>query len=95
MQDREDYIAEVKEKLDVLNARIAELEARANEKAGEARREFKARLSTLREANREAERKLEEARLASKEAWYEVRLGAEHAWKSLASAVERARHRLH
>ena len=95
MQTREEYIAQGKEKLDVLSAKIAELEARANEKTGDARREFKSRLVTLREANREAERRLEEAKLASLEAWEDVKLGADRAWKSLANAVDRAGRRLH
>jgi BMFP domain-containing protein YqiC len=88
--ERQEYIAQAKEKLDVLSARIAELEAKANEKSGDARRELKAKLSTLRESAREAERRLEEVRLASKEAAKDVKLGAEHAWKSLADAVEKA-----
>jgi BMFP domain-containing protein YqiC len=88
--ERQEYLAQLQEKLDVLSARIAELEAKANERSGDARRELKAKISTLRESGREAERRLEEVRLASKEALKDVKLGAEHAWKSLADAVESA-----
>ena len=91
--ERSEYIAQAKEKLDLLNARIVELEAKANEKKGDLRREFKAKLAGIRESRDQAERRLEELRLASKPAWADVKHGVEQAWKSVASAVERANER--
>ncbi len=90
---RSEYISKAKENLDLLNARIVELEAKANKKTGEVRREFKAKLSGLRESKDQAERRLEELRLASEPAWEDVKQGVEKAWHSLSDAVDDARER--
>jgi BMFP domain-containing protein YqiC len=87
---RSEFISKTKENLDLLNARIVELEAKANEKTGEVRREFKAKISGLRESKAQADRRLEELRLASKPAWEDVKKGVEQAWHSLSDAVDSA-----
>jgi len=88
-----EYIAKAKENLDLLNAKLVELEARANEKTGDARRELKAKLSGIRESKDHAERRLEELRLASKPAWNDVKQGLEQARKSLSESIDRASER--
>lgn len=90
---RSEYIAKAKENLDLINAKLVELEARAEKKSGEVRREFKANLSGIRESRDQAVRRLEELRLASKPAWEDVRLGVEQAWNSLSNAVDNASER--
>lgn len=87
---RSEYIAKAKEKLDLLDSRIVDLEARANDKTGELRRELKAKISGLRESKEQAERRLEDLRLASKPAWEDIKQGVEESWKSLADSVARA-----
>lgn len=90
---RSEYISKAKENLDLLNARIVELEAKADRKTGEARRELKAKLSGLRESKDRADRRLDELRRASKPAWEDVKQGVEQAWHSLSDAVDRASER--
>lgn len=90
---RNEYLSKAKEDLDLLNARIVELEAKANEKTGEVRREFKAKLSGIRESRDQASRRLEELRLASKPAWEDVKQGVEKAWHSLSDAIDSASER--
>ena len=90
---RSEYIAKAKEELDLINARIVKLEATVNEKTGEARREMKAKLGGIREAKEQAERRLEDLRLASKPAWEDVKQGVEHAWTSLSDSVDQASER--
>ena len=87
---RNEYIAKAKENLDLLNARILELEAKAKEKKGEARREMKAKLSWIRESKEQAQRQLQELKMASEPAWEDVKQGADQAYKSLSEAIERA-----
>lgn len=87
---RSEYISKAKENLDLLDARIVELEAKANKKTGEVGREFKAKLSGLRKSKDQAEQRLEELRLASKPAWEDVKQGVEKAWHSLSDAVDNA-----
>ena len=88
-----EYIAKAKENLDLLDAKIVELEAKANEKTGDVRREFKAKISGIRQSKDQAERRLEELRLASKPAWEDVKQGVEQAWSSLSKSIERASER--
>lgn len=88
-----EYIKKAKENLDLLDAKIVELEAKANEKSGDVRREAKAKLSGIRESKDQAERRLEELRLASKPAWDDLKQGVEQAWHSLSESVDRASER--
>ena len=90
---RSEYLSKARENLDLLNARIVELEAKANKKSGEVRRELKAKLSGLRESTDPAERRLDELRLASEPAWDDVKQGVEKAWHSLSDAVDNATER--
>ena len=87
---RNEYVAQAQEKLELINARIVELEAKASEKQGDARREFKDKLSGIRESKDKAERRLNELRAASKPAWEDLKLGVEQAWVSLSNAVDNA-----
>lgn len=91
--ERGEYIAQAREKLEILNARIVELEAKANEKAGDVRRELKARLSGIRELKGQADGRLERLRLTSQPAWEDAKRSVEQARKSVADAVEKARER--
>jgi hypothetical protein len=67
-----------------------ELDAKAQKKSGDARRELKARLSGIKETRDQAARRLEDLRLASDPAWEDVKQGVEQAWTSLSDAVENA-----
>ena len=87
---RSEYIDKAKENLDLINAKIVELEAKANETGGEMKREMKSKLEGIREYKQKADRRLDELRVASKPAWEDVKQGAEEAWSSLSDAVERA-----
>ena len=91
---RSEYIAKTKENLELINAKLVELEAKAEKKSGDVRREIKANLSGLRESRDQAVRRLEELRLASKPAWEDVKHGVEQAWQSLSNAVDDASERL-
>ena len=90
---RNEYMEKTQENLDVLNAKIAELEALAKKKTGEARRDLSERLDDIRESRKQAEQRLEELRKAAKPAWDDVKHGFEDAWHSLSKAVDRATNR--
>ena len=87
---RKEYMEKTKENLDVLNAKIAELEATASKKTGEARRDLRERLDEIRQSREKAEERLAELRQAAKPAWDDVKHGFEDAWQSLSKAVDRA-----
>lgn len=91
---RNEYISKAKEKLDLIDARIVDFEAKANGKKGEVRRELEEKLKGIRKSKDEMERRIEELRLASEPAWQDLKHGAEQAWNSLSDAVKRAGERL-
>lgn len=87
---RNEYMEKTQENLDVLNAKIAELEAIAKKKTGETRRDLSDRLDEIRKARQQAEQRLDELRQAAKPAWDDVKHGFEDAWHSVSKAVDRA-----
>jgi hypothetical protein len=90
---RNDYIETVEKKLEQVDVKIARLHAIADQKTGDANREIRAKLGTIRDARQRTNRQLEELRLASNPAWDDARLGVEHAWKSLSDSVNRTSER--
>ena len=91
---KNEYISKAKEKLDSIDARIVDFEAKANEKKGEVRQEFKAKLKDIKKSKEQMEHRIEELRLASDPAWQDLKHGAELAWNSLSDAVKKAGERL-
>ena len=87
---RNEYIEKTQENLAVLNAKIADLEAVAKKKSGEARRDLNERLDNIRQSREQAEQRLEKMRQAAGPAWEDVKHGFEDAWHSLSKAVDRA-----
>lgn len=87
---RTEYMEKTKENLDVMNAKIAELEAIAGKKTGEARRDLRERLDNIKQSREKAETRLEELREAAKPAWDDMKHGFEDAWQSLSKAVDKA-----
>ena len=92
---RTEFISKAKENLDLIDAKIVELEAKANEKKGDLRRELDETLASIRHRKDQAKLRLEELRLASKPAWNDVKQGIEQAQSSLSQALRSAAERLH
>lgn len=85
-QSRNEFIEKMKERLDDLDEKIAELKQKGKKFEGEARKEYENRLHDLREKRRELKRKLDETRAAGEEKWQQVKDEAEHAWKALGNS---------
>ena len=92
---RKEYISKAKKDLELINARIMEIESKASEETGEVRRELRTELNGIRESRAQAKRRFVVLRLASKPAWEDAKHGAEQAWHSLSDAIDRASARLH
>ncbi|MDX1405749.1 MAG: hypothetical protein R3192_14480 [Woeseiaceae bacterium] len=93
-QERTEFISKTKEKLDVLDAKIVEIEAKANRMSGQAQRELQDTIERLREAKKQADDRLRELRQAAKPAWQDMRQGVEQAWQTLSESVKSAGERL-
>ena len=93
MTDREQAIEATKQRLDELDDRIAELEARAEQASVEARAEYRERVDALKSQSAEARDRLQQLRDASDAAWQDIKAGVDAATARLGEALSSARAR--
>jgi len=92
-QQREQYIEKAKSKLDMLDAELRKLEARARDAKSDIKIEVNKEIDDIKASKKAADDKLRELRSASDEAWEDLKSGAESAWRSLSSSIESATQR--
>lgn len=80
---RKDFISNMKEQLDELDARMDDLDKKREELSGDARKEYDKRLHELAELRRDAEKRLKDVQTAGEEKWQQVKDEAEHTRKAL------------
>ena len=93
-QTREAKIANMKARLDELNADLDRWETKVAQAKAEGRREYVERVEALRLKWQDLRRKLAEAQEAGAGAWEQLLEGFEDAWRNLKTAFERARSEL-
>lgn len=91
MQTRNEYVEQLKNKLDEWNADLANWEARARNTKNDLTIEYEMRMDDLRKKRDEAATRLREIQASSEEAWKELKAGADSAWAALREAFDRAR----
>ena len=91
---KEAYIAMMEAELKEWDAKIAQVKAKAEMKAAEARSEFSDQLDELIERQAEARSKLHELKKAGDNAWERLQGGVENAWDSMREAVSKTADRL-
>ena len=69
MTKRDAYVAKMKLQLDELNAKISELEAKAQEAKEDARAKYKEEVSKLRHQSKHADAKHDDLKAAGEETW--------------------------
>ena len=69
MTKRDDYIAKMKTQLDELNAKMTQVENKAQEAKDDARAKYKEEMAKLRHQSKIASGKLEELRIAGEDTW--------------------------
>lgn len=77
-------------RLEQTEARMAMLRARAKEASADRRVELNEQIEKLEARKQSAKARIEELRRSSGQAWDDIAEGAESAWKSLKSALDRA-----
>ncbi|MHC5212109.1 MAG: sll1863 family stress response protein [Planctomycetota bacterium] len=92
--EREAYLEKLKARLDEWNARIAVLEARANQSKAEVKRRYAEQVAALKRQRDEVRVRVDKLRKTSGDAWRDVRRGIEEAGERLGDALERAREHL-
>lgn len=86
----DEFRAEMRDSLDALNARIGELESRAEELSGDAKAELDAQLEEIRAQRDAFAERLEKLGDSTERAWEDVKAGTSEAWESLSRSVEQA-----
>jgi len=94
MDNRRDaYVQKIKDKLDEWSADIGRFEARLDEVADTARREYREQVENLRTRREECEARLRELRLETGDAWEDLKAGVDAAADALGAALKSARER--
>jgi hypothetical protein len=91
---KEDYLDQLKKKLNDLNYRWNiernKIEAKAQIETAEALKKFEEKREDLRKFRKEMEVKIKDLEVAGEGAWGDIQVGAEEAWDRLSKAFEKA-----
>lgn len=90
MKEREQYINDLKAKLDDINNKLDVWEAKAGEANAESKAKIHETIANLKEQRSDVSAKLEELKSSSGNAWDEVKVGVEAAYQNLKSAFDNA-----
>lgn len=92
--DKEEFIRKMKKQFDELNYRFSierdKFEAKAQHLSADARKTFEEELEKLQKLRKELKGKMVDLDVAGENAWYDVKEGAEEAWKALSKALKKA-----
>ena len=90
MNTKEEFVRKMHSKLDIWNAEIDALTAKANAAEASARAEYHKQLDALRSKRDEARSKLNALETAGEGAWEDLKAGVELAWDAVSEAVQSA-----
>lgn len=90
MSLKEAYEKKLQAQLDMWNAEIDKLKAKAVNAEADVQIEYHKKIGELHSLQKSAEGKLAELRAASDNAWEEMKFGVENAWDALGSALKSA-----
>ena len=93
MTTKEAYERKLQAQLDLWNADIQRLKAKAEIAAADAQINHEATLEELRQYQRDAQEKLKELQESGESAWGDMKSGVESAWAQLEQAMKAARSR--
>ena len=92
--DREEFIKNLKQQFDALNDRYRidrdKFEAKARHLGADARKTFDQELKKLQDLRKEMKEKIVDLDVAGENAWHDVKVGADEAWKALSKAFKKA-----
>ncbi|MDZ7762427.1 MAG: hypothetical protein U5L00_19535 [Desulfovermiculus sp.] len=91
MRTREEYIQDLKERLDELNNKIDELQLQGKLAEMESKQEYEQHVQKFTAKRDEILDRLQKMRNSSDEAWEDLRKGVDQAWSHLKEAFDQAR----
>lgn len=92
--NRDQFVAEMKAKIDKWNAAIHEMEAEMHQKAGEASAEYERQLAEMKRLRDKGQQQLHELRSESDAQFEKAAARMGKAWADIAEGFSRARSRL-
>ncbi len=93
MNRRDEFIEQMKARLDEWNAEIDALAARARQAGAETQTRYHDDIERLKRRRDETRRRLEELQFASEAAWDSLQQGLDDAWELMRKALRDARRR--
>ena len=94
MKTREEYITQIKTKLDELNAQLESLEREIDGKKLEANTEWNSHVEDLKSKRQQLDRKLQELKAASEDSWQSIKDGADSILKEAKNTYDKVEQRL-
>lgn len=91
MTTRNEYVEQLKSKLDEWNHDIAKWEEKARGMKNDMTINYEMTMDDLRKKRDEANAKLKELQASSGDAWQDLKAGADSAWSALREAFDKAR----
>jgi hypothetical protein len=92
--DKEEFIKELKQKVNELNYRYSiernKFESKAQHLGAEARKTYEEEAEKLRRLSKQMKARLVDLDVAGENAWHDVKEGAEDAWKAFNTAIKKA-----
>ncbi len=87
MIKKDEYVAEMKARLDAWNAEIDTLQEKVHDVKGGAKVKYEEHLVALRAARAEGEKKLGDMQAATESNWEQVKAEAEHVWEAFKDSI--------
>ena len=91
MTTRNEYVEQLKNKLDEWNHEIAKWEEKARARKNDLTINYEMTMDDLRKKRDDATAKLKEVQASSENAWEELKAGADSAWSALREAFDKAK----
>jgi hypothetical protein len=88
MLTKDEFIADMKTRIDAWNAEIDVLQKKANDIKGQAKVEYEEQLVALRATRAEGEKKLEEMQAATESNWEQLKAESERAWEAFKDSLD-------
>ena len=93
MSTKDEYVRKMHSRLDLWNAEIDKLAAKADHAEAEVRTEYHKHIDELRAKRDAASKRLDEIRQTGEGAWEDLKAGAEMAWDAIGEAIDSAKSR--
>lgn len=93
MNSRDEYVRKMQAKLEVWNADLDRLTAKANEVSADIRSEYGEQIEALKAKQAAARQKIEEVQKTGESAWQDLKSGVELAWDAIEEAIDSAKSR--